>query len=142
MRKLVTLLISERSAWSWLFEVLPVWLLILQSLAAISCHGDVDGRSSQPLFAPVLKYSDKWMSSANAKIQTLLGRWSIQERHNIDEFMEGVFTLFASMLSVFVFFCDPFFFRSRSPWLRIVAARAHRARWPVDNARARRRRAR
>lgn len=79
-----------RSLWSWLFEVLPVWLLALQSVVAVSSHGDVDGYSSSPLFGPTLRCGDKWMTSANAKIQTLLGRWSIQERHNIDEFMEGL----------------------------------------------------
>jgi hypothetical protein len=79
-----------RSLWSWLFEVLPLWLLALQSVVAVSSHGDVDGYSSSPLFGPTLRCGDKWMTSANAKIQTLLGRWSIQERHNIDEFMEGL----------------------------------------------------
>ena len=79
-----------RSLWSWLFEVLPVWLLALQLVVAVASHGDVDGRSSSPLFGPTLRCGDKWMSSANAKIQTLLGKWDIQERHNIDEFMEGL----------------------------------------------------
>ena len=88
----VTKVFVTRSIWSWLFEVLPVFLLAMQSLAAVSNHGDVDGRSSQPLFAPALRCGDVWMSSANAKIQNMLGRWSIQERHNIDEFMEGVDT--------------------------------------------------
>jgi len=67
-----------------------VLLLTLQSMFAITCRGDVDGRSSQPLFGPVLRCGDMWMSSSNSKIQTLLGRWSIQERHNIDEFMEAL----------------------------------------------------
>lgn len=88
----VTKVFVTRSIWSWVFEVLPVFLLAMQSLAAVSNHGDVDGRSSQPLFAPALRCGDVWMSSANAKIQSMLGRWSIQERHNIDEFMEGVDT--------------------------------------------------
>ena len=81
---------ATRNAWSWLCEVLPVWLLALQSIVAFSAKGDVDGHSDSPLFGPAIRRGDIWMSNANAKIQTLLGRWNIQERHNIDEFMEGM----------------------------------------------------
>lgn len=81
---------ATRNAWSWLCEVLPVWLLALQSIVAFSAKGDVDGHSDSPLFGPAIRRGDIWMSNANAKIQTLLGRWNIQERHNIDEFMEAL----------------------------------------------------
>ena len=84
--------IAKRSAWSLLFEVLPVWLLALQSMVAISNHGDVDGRSNTPLFSrPInaIRNQVGGFRGANAKLTDFLGRWTIQERHNIDEFLEG-----------------------------------------------------
>ena len=83
--------IARRSAWSLLFEVLPVWLLAAQSLVAVSSRGDVDGRSNTPLFSRPIGALRKGMGlrGANDKITHFLGRWTIQERHNIDEFLEG-----------------------------------------------------
>ena len=85
--------VARRSTWSLLLEVLPVWLLTMQSLVALSSQGDVDGRSSTPLFSrPVdaLRTKLSSMRGQNSKLTDFLGRWTIQERHNIDEFLEGV----------------------------------------------------
>jgi hypothetical protein len=84
--------IARRSAWSLLFEVLPVWLLAAQSLVAVSSRGDVDGRSNTPLFSRPIGALRKGMGlrGANDKITHFLGRWTIQERHNIDEFLEAL----------------------------------------------------
>ena len=88
---LVVQAIAKRSAWSLLFEVLPVWLLAAQSIVAISSQGDVDGRSSTPLLSrPIGAIRNKvGLRSSNSKLADFLGRWTIQERHNIDEFLEG-----------------------------------------------------
>ena len=78
----------KRNIWALLFEVLPIWLLALQSAVAISASGDVDGRSREPLFGG-LRMGKKAISGANERIHAFLGRWSISERRNMDEFMEG-----------------------------------------------------
>ena len=84
-----------RSTWSLLLEVLPVWLLTMQSIAAVRLHGDVDGRSATPLLSRPVHAIRSRVSSLrgrDAKLADFLGRWTIEERHNIDEFLEGVFT--------------------------------------------------
>jgi hypothetical protein len=84
-------LIAGRTAWSLVFEVLPVWLLALQSLAAISYKGDVDARSNTPLFSRPVNAIRKVArrGQTNQKLTDFLGRWTINERHNMNEFLEG-----------------------------------------------------
>ena len=50
-----------------------------------------NGRSNTPLFSRPIGALRKGMGlrGANDKITHFLGRWTIQERHNIDEFLEG-----------------------------------------------------
>lgn len=86
-------LATKRTIWSLVFEVLPVWLLTMQSVVALSNSGDVDGRSNQPLFAgprSVARGIRNKLTGQNSKVNEFLGRWSIQERHNIDEFLEAL----------------------------------------------------
>jgi len=78
--------IMQRSAFSWFCEVLPVWLLALQSFVALSSWGDVDGRSHEPLFARPLGA----LRGSTGRLGALLGRWKIQERHGVDDFMEAL----------------------------------------------------
>jgi len=85
----------QKSAWSVFCEILPLWLLTLQSMAALSASGDVDGRSSTPLLSRPVNavrrgIAARRLSGANAKLESFLGRWTIQERHNIDEFLEAL----------------------------------------------------
>jgi hypothetical protein len=90
-RAMVWSLIAGRTAWSLVFEVLPVWLLALQSLAAISYKGDVDARSNTPLFSRPVNAIRKVArrGQTNQKLTDFLGRWTINERHNMNEFLEG-----------------------------------------------------
>ena len=84
--------LAKKSAYSILFEVLPVWLLTLQSLVAISTHGDVDGRSRTPLLTrgPIGAIRNRvGMGAKNSKLAEFIGKWTITERHNMDEFLEG-----------------------------------------------------
>ena len=81
----VARMVARRSAFSWFCEVLPVWLLALQGAVALASKGDVDGRSREPLFSRPLGQ----LRGAGGKLGELLGRWKIQERHGIDDFMEG-----------------------------------------------------
>ena len=77
--------VAGRNTWSLLFEVLPVWLLAMQSLVAISSKGDVDGRSDTPLFSRPVHAIRSRVSSLrgrDSKLADFLGKWSIQERHN------------------------------------------------------------
>jgi len=78
--------VARRSAFSWFCEVLPVWLLALQGAVALASKGDVDGRSREPLFSRPLGQ----LRGAGGKLGELLGRWKIQERHGIDDFMEAL----------------------------------------------------
>lgn len=85
--------VAQKGAWSLLFEVLPVWLLALQSLAALSAQGDVDGRSNTPLLSRPMSALRTKMSSIRgreSKLADFLGKWTIQERHNMDEFLEAL----------------------------------------------------
>jgi hypothetical protein len=83
--------IARRSAWSLMFEVLPVWLLAIQAMAAATAGGDVDARSSTPLFArPIAQIRKTLNKGRDHKLADFIGRWSIQERHNIDEFLEAL----------------------------------------------------
>ena len=89
--------LRSRSAYSWFFEVLPIWLLALQALVAIASHGDVNGRSDTPLFWHGGK---SLRERAGKPLCDFLGRWSIQERYNIDEFMEGAGLFFCGALEL------------------------------------------
>ena len=62
-------------------------LLALQALVAIASHGDVNGRSDTPLFWHGGK---SLRERAGKPLCDFLGRWSIQERYNIDEFMDDL----------------------------------------------------
>jgi hypothetical protein len=88
--------IASRSVFSWFCEVLPLWLLALQSVVALACNGDVDGRSREPLF--MRSSSSFGPARAGKPLSDFLGRWSIQERYNIDEFMEGTLSFPLSCL--------------------------------------------
>lgn len=72
--------ILKRHLFSWLFEVLPVALLLLQSAVAVSHHGDVDARF--------------WRGPAglgartSGKLSSLLGAWRVQEWQGMDKFLE------------------------------------------------------
>lgn len=71
----------SRSAFAWVFEVLPLYLLAAQALVAMASHGDVDGRAR-------MSYRGAYLGTASpGKLGELLGKWTIQERHNVDEFM-------------------------------------------------------
>lgn len=69
----------HRNFFSWLFEVLPVCLLVLQSAVAIKHGGDVDCWSRP-----------RRLVSGLGPLAAFMGRWSIQERSNMDEFLEGL----------------------------------------------------
>mmetsp|Transcript_48550 Transcript_48550/g.96791 ORF Transcript_48550/g.96791 Transcript_48550/m.96791 type:complete len:215 (-) Transcript_48550:580-1224(-) len=82
--------IMQRHALSWLFEVLPVCLLTLQSIVALSSGGDVDAWSAQPLFRRVGSGSRSLGRAASGKLADFIGRWSIEERTGMDEFLEAL----------------------------------------------------
>jgi len=76
-----------RHAFSWLFEVLPLCLLTLQSFVAVTSGGDVDAWSAQPLFRRVLAQGS---SRATGTLASFIGRWNIEERKGMEEFLEAL----------------------------------------------------
>jgi hypothetical protein len=71
-------IVLQRNAFSWLFEVLPIWLICLQCLAALSCGGDVDG------------WSRSLRIAAPSGLAAFMGRWTLQEHKNMDGFLDAL----------------------------------------------------
>ena len=76
-------LFTSRKMFHWVFEVLPLCLLAFQSLAAVTAHGNVDGWSRNA--ARGVKNLGK---AATGHLANFIGSWSIQERTNMEEFLE------------------------------------------------------
>ena len=72
----------QRNIFSWFFEVLPLCLLVLQSVASIRSGGDVD-RWSRPG-----RMIGGLSSAGSSAVAGFLGKWNIEERSNMDEFLE------------------------------------------------------
>lgn len=72
--------IFRRNLFSWLFEVLPVALLVIQSAVAVVHRGNLDGgRSFQSPFAGVGQHA--------GKLSKLLGAWKLEKFENLDQFL-------------------------------------------------------
>ena len=94
-------LFAQRHALSWLFEILPLCLLALQALVALGCSGDVNGR------ARMAYNPGGWIGTTSpGKLQEMLGKWTIEERENADQFMEKL---------------------GYAPWQRALIARARQS---------------
>lgn len=76
----------QRRLYHWVFEVLPLCLLAFQSIAAVTAQGNVDGWSRQAVGAA--RDLGRNMGKAGGQLANFIGRWNIQERHNMDEFLE------------------------------------------------------
>ena len=74
-----------KRAFHWLFEFLPLCLLAFQSLAAMTSQGNVDGWSRN-----AVRGVGDFGRAAGGQLANFLGRWSIQERTNMDEFLEAL----------------------------------------------------
>ena len=72
-----------RTVVHWVFEILPLFLLAFQSLAAVTAHGNVDGWSRQ-----AARGVGDFGRAASGQLANLLGRWDMKERTNMDEFLE------------------------------------------------------
>ena len=68
--------LAKRHAFSWIFEVLPVLLLTLQSVVALTSKGGVDGLRRTPV------------DGMRAGWERLLGSWRVQEWQGMDEFLQ------------------------------------------------------
>ena len=76
----------HRRLYHWVFEVLPLCLLAFQSIAAVTAQGNVDGWSRQAVGAA--RDLGRNMGKAGEQLANFIGRWNIQERHNMHEFLE------------------------------------------------------
>lgn len=72
----------KRHLFSWLFEVLPVALLLVQSAVAVSHHGDVDAKFWRGPAGLGVR--------AGGKLSSLLGAWRVQEWQGMDKFLEDL----------------------------------------------------
>lgn len=68
--------LTKRHMLSWLFEVLPVLLLTLQSVVALSSRGNVDGRAR-----------GIQAGCGQGGWHRLLGAWRVQRWEGIEEFL-------------------------------------------------------
>jgi hypothetical protein len=77
--------LMHRNILTWIFEKLPVYLAILQCVAAVCAGGDVDGWSRGPL----AKVGDISRAAAGS-LGAFMGRWNLQEHQNMDGFLEAL----------------------------------------------------
>jgi len=79
--------VRRMGLWSFLTELVPLTLLALQCVWAFAEPWAVGKGLTR---GPGMQQPARVGRSSNVAVQQLVGRWYIQERHNMDEFLQGL----------------------------------------------------